>query len=108
MKAGHCNDGFLYVMLRRDLLHSHSRTCNIESEKDLRLSPGRLPFNDTYAFSSRGGSPAEAQRGKGRLKLRGKEDPDSLPAVGMDAQKQGSPGLATCLWTEMRERGAGV
>lgn len=73
----------------------------------MRLSPGRLPFNDTYALSSRGGQPAKAQRGEGRLKLRGKEDPDSLPAVGMDAQEQGSPGLATCLWTEMRERGTG-
>lgn len=94
-------------MLRRDLLHSHSRTCNIETEKDLRLSLGCLLFNDTYALSSRGGQPAKAQRGEGRLKLRGKEDLDSLPAVGMDAQKQGSPGLATCLWTEMRGRGTG-
>lgn len=94
-------------MLRRDLLHSHSRTCNIENEKDLRLSPSLLPFNDTYAMSPRAGQPAKAQHRKGRLKFRGKEDPDSLPAVGMDAQKQGSPGLATCLWTEIRERGTG-
>lgn len=96
-------------MLRQDLLHSHTRTRNIEKEKDLRLSPSLLPFNDTHALSSCGRQPAKAQYGEGRQKLRGKEAPDSLPAVGTDAlkQKQGSPGLATCLWTEMRVRGFG-
>lgn len=96
-------------MLQQDLLHSHSRTLNIECEKDLRLSPSLLPFNDTHALSSCGRQPTKAQHGEGRQKLRGKEAPSLLLAVGTGAlkQKQGSPGLATCLWIEMRVRGIG-
>lgn len=53
--------------------NSHSRTRNIECEKDLRLSSSLLPFNDTHALSSCGRHPAKARHGEGRQKLRGKE-----------------------------------